>query len=150
MCGEYKLDKDCLLLYKPNIKIPFNSKLNDLTGYLEKNGFNLTNYEDRPPIYHGSAWITEMDKVVIHFYITDKAEYLDSIMLTCGNSKEPQLSSYQRRQKWLETNYGKAQIAMENSYYGVLNFEWELPNCNIKHFIHDRFGDEEGIYIKCL
>ena len=34
--------------------------------------------------------------------------------------------------------------------YGTFDYEWKLPNYKIKHFIHDRFGDEEGIYIECI
>ena len=150
MCGECKMDKDLLVLYKPNIKIPFHSNLNDLIGYLDKYDFKLTCFKDRPPIYHGSAWLTEMDKVVIHFYVTDKSEKLSSIMLTCGNSEEKLVISYQRRQKWLESIYGNAQILKDNLAYGTFDYDWKLEKCNIKHFVHDRFGDEEGVYFECL
>jgi hypothetical protein len=142
--------RDFLVLYKPNVNISFHSNLYDLAGLLDKHGFKITTFEDRPPIYHGTAWITEMDEVVIHFNVTDKLEQLNSIMLTCGNKYEELVSSYQRRQKWLEYNYGNPQIAKENLYYGTFDYEWELPKCKIKHFIHDRFGDEEGIYIECI
>lgn len=141
--------KDFLVLFKPNVNISFHSNLYDLTGLLNKHGFKITSFEDSPPIYHGTAWISEIDKVVIHFYVTDKLE-LNSIMLTCGNKYEEILSSYQRRQKWLECNYGNPQFAKENSSHGTFDYEWKLSNCNIKHFIHDRFGDEEGIYIECI
>lgn len=142
--------KDFLVLFKPNVKISFHSNLHDLVGLLDKQGFKITSFEDRPPIYHGKAWITEIDEVVIHFYVTDKLEQLNSIMLTCGNKYEELLSSYQHRQKWLECNYGNPQIAKENLSYGTFDYEWELPNYKIKHFIHYRFGDEEGIYIECI
>lgn len=144
------MSKDFLVLYKPNVKISFNSNLNDIVRCLDKNGFKITSFEDRPPIYHGKAWITEKDEAVIHFYVTDKLEQLKSIMLTVGNSNEEQLNSYQRRQEWLESIYGKAQIAKENLTYGTLDYEWRLSNLKIMHFIHDRFGDEEGIYFECM
>ena len=150
MGDEYKMNKDFLELYNPNVKISFHSNLHDLIGALGKYDFKLTSFEDRPPIYHGRAWITETDEAVIHFYVTDKPERLNSIMLTVGNSTEELHNSYQRRQKWLEANYGRAQIIKENLFYGTLDYEWKLPSLKIKHFVHDRFGDEEGIYFECI
>lgn len=150
--GEFKMDKECLVLYKPTVKIPFRSTLQDLIGSLEKYNFKLTVNDNRHPNYHGIAWVNEIDKVAIYFHFTDKSKYLDSIMITSVNyySYESLSDSYNRKQKWLESNYGNAQIINKNLEYATCDYEWKLPNCKIEHFIRERFGDAEGIYFKCF
>ncbi len=151
--------KDCLVLHEPNIQIPFCSTLEKLKALLDNHGFTMKlssrynleskTYEDGFPVYYGTARLFEDDEEAIHFHLS-KFYKLESIIITNTKSYfgESLIKSYHKRQMWLEAIYGKPQFVNENSGYGDYNYEWKFDNYCLKHFIQDRFGDEEEIHFQ--
>ena len=138
---------DRLKLFRPNIDIYFKTTINVLSDNLMSYGFKISKIDDKESILHGEAWINKEDKVVIHFYF-DNVGKLNSIMIHSMKKsiEDTIINSYHRKQRWIEKLYGKPDNTIENSMYNIKDYIWELDECTIKHFIKDRFGDEEGIY----
>lgn len=140
-----------LKLYKPNIDIYFKTTINALTDNLTPYGFKLTKIDDKESIIHGEAWINKEDKVVIHFYFNDVGKLISVMIHSIKKSNEDTIiNSYYRKQQWIEKLYGKPNNSIENSMYNINDYIWKLDECTIKHFIKDRFGDEEGIYFDII
>lgn len=73
MTNEY------LILYKPNVRIAFSSTFEEITGVLDSFGFKLST-SSGSLVYYGTAWISKLDEVAIHFYFND-IKKLDSILI---------------------------------------------------------------------
>ncbi len=141
-----------LELYRPNIRIEFLWDLNDAKKYLLDKGYRCTLIDDKRAVIHGESWINKYERVVLHIYFDEFDNRLDSIMIHSMplNIKDKIVDSFNRKEIWLTEKFGSPQKLNKNFDYGVFDTKRISEFYEIDHFIKDRFGDEEGIYIKTI
>ncbi len=137
-----------LKLHKPNISILYNSKLKnikEITGFKESTNEHVD-------ILHGECELFFEERIVIHVYFNKITKYLEGVMINSIklNDNDTIFESYKRKDKYLNEFYGKPSLKKKNYIYDIEETNWKNEKFEISHFIHDRFGDEEGIYFKII
>lgn len=135
-------------IYHPRIKITEELKIEDLINYFDKNNFNMTENEE-DITYFGKVFLIPNEEMFIHFRITKNLRNILSIMLSYFLSDEKTLyESFNKKQQYLNNilnnSFNKKNNIKEDDYY----FYWEYPNYKIEHFIKDRYGKMEGIFVE--
>lgn len=133
---------------QPNVAISNNSRKTDMIDSFDIQNFKSSELEDDRAILHGKAVLFEGLSATIHFYFDSDSEFVESMMIHPDYSGRTARESFLHTQEVLEVVYGIPDEYIDNSFYQVKDALWKNESIEIKHFIKDRFGDEEGCYVK--
>ncbi len=135
-------------IYQPKIQITEELEIKHLLSYFDKNNFNMTeNNEDIT--YYGKVFLIPNKEMFIHFRITKNLKNISSIMLSYFLSDEKALyESFKENQKYLNNVLNNSINENNNLINNGDYFYWEYSNYKIEHFIKDRCGKMEGIFVE--
>lgn len=121
-------------LYNGKVMITNNMSLTEAKALLDSYGFAVTN-TDTSVIYHGESKLDDAEKIVVHLYFESTTKKIQAAVIHIFPINFTHIQNY------LIFHYGKPAIRKSES-----EFIWIFNDCEMTHSIHDRFGDEEGIY----